>query len=545
MVYLPKFPPIDEPKMGIIQYLFSSEFNVPDNKTILIDGLYTDRCLTYQQLKDSIFKFAAGLQDVCNFKTDDVLALYAPNQYNYSIPLFGAVAANGAVTTANPNYNVKELSYQLEQTKAKVLICHLENLKTALSAAKKVGIPKDRIFIFGDETIQGVQPFSSALIKQRKVTLVDLTHEEAKEKVAFLCFSSGTTGKSKGVMTTHGNMTSNIAQFIMTERPFVDPKKDKMMGVLPFFHIFGLLVLMHCSLYWGLPLYVLPRFDLVRFCELVEKYKISYMPLVPPVYLQLAKSPAVATYDLSSWKLGLSGAAPLGVDLMRLVKAKFPHMILKQAYGLTETSPLALMEPTDHTVEGSAGLLVSNMTAKLVDENGNEVPEGERGELWLKGPNVMKGYINNPEATANCMDQEGYFHTGDVAIVDQNGQFFIVDRLKELIKYKGFQVPPAELESILLNSPIILDCAVIGVYDSSQATEIPRAYIVLDPKVAPSEKIQKEIMKYVSDQVVSYKQIRSVCFIDVIPKSNTGKILRRVLRDQANKETIVGIQSKL
>jgi len=165
-----------------------------------------------------------------------------------------------------------------------------------------------------------------------------------------------------------------------------------------------------------------------------------------------------------------------------------------------------------------------------------EVPQGERGELWLKGPNIMKGYINNPEATADCIDEEGYFHTGDVVVVDKDQHFYVVDRIKELIKYKGFQVPPAELEGILLTSPIIADCAVIGVYDAAQASEIPRAYVTLKPHVVPSDKVAKDIMKFVADQVVPYKQIRTVRFIDVIPKSPAGKILRRILRDAAIEE---------
>ncbi|GAA5798021.1 hypothetical protein HPULCUR_003419 [Helicostylum pulchrum] len=535
MVYKSKLPSIEEPKTGIIQFIFSNKNKTPEDKPLLIDAL-DNRSITYAQLKDSVLRFGAGLQDVCGFKTDDVLALYAPNQYNYSIPLLGSLVANGATTTANPNYNLEELSHQLETTKARVLICHEENVKTALAAASRVGIQLKNIFVFGDKVIQGIQPFETALIRTRKAFPDELTHQQAKEKVAYLCFSSGTTGKSKGVMTTHANITSNTVQYTSLDDAFIDKNVDRMIGVLPLFHIFGLTAILHTALYWGLPVYILPRFDLVKFCETVQNHKISFAPLVPPIYLLLAKHDLISKYDLSSLKIGISGAAPLSADLSRAVKARLPHFIIKQGYGLTETSPSAIVEPTDRTIDGSTGILLANMLAKIVDDQGNEVAQGERGELWLKGPNIMKGYINNPEATADCIDSEGYFHTGDVALVDKDEHFYIVDRIKELIKYKGFQVPPAELEGILLTSPIIADCAVIGIYDSSQATELPRAYVTLKGNIQPSDEVGKQIMKFVADQVTPYKQIRSVRFIDVIPKSPAGKILRRVLRDAALEE---------
>ncbi|CAO3689637.1 unnamed protein product [Rhizopus stolonifer] len=536
MVYSSKYQHFKEPETGVIQYVFSNKYGTPEDKPLLIDALDPSRYITYGQLKDQVLQFAAGLQDICDFKSDDVLALYAPNQYDYSIPVFGAIAANGAVSTANPNYNIKELSYQLDQIKAKVLVCHESNLKTALVAARRTGIPRKRIFLFGDQSIQGIKPFKTALVKERKVTLVELSYQEAKTKVAYLCFSSGTTGKSKGVMTTHSNATASVSQYDIFEESFINKKSGRMIGVLPLFHIFGLMTSLHIALYWGIPVYFLPRFELTLFCKTIETYRISYALLVPPIILMLAKTPLVDNYDLSSLCLTVSGAAPLGADLVNAVTTRFPQMIVKQAYGLTETSPCAVIEPTDRPIHGSIGLLMPNMLAKIVDENDNEVPQGERGELWLKGPNVMKGYINNPEATADCIDQEGYFHTGDIVIVDKDQHFYIVDRKKELIKYKGFQVPPAELEDIMLKLSVVQDCAVIGIYDDEQATEIPRAYIVLTKGTLPTRDIRNYIMKFVADQVVSYKQIRSIRFVESIPRSPAGKILRRILSDQATAE---------
>ncbi|KAL9550127.1 hypothetical protein MBANPS3_004867 [Mucor bainieri] len=462
---------------------------------------------------------------------------------------------DGAATTANPNYNVDELSYQLEMSRAKVIICHEENVKTALKAADRVGISSKNVFVFGDSSIHGTQPFQTALLGSRRAVPEVLTYKEAKDKVAYLCFSSGTTGKSKGVMTTHANVTANTCQWTSIDDPFVDRSQDRMIAVLPFFHIFGLSAILHTAVYWGIPVHVLPRFDLNKFCKIVEKEKITIAPLVPPIYVLLAKEESVLNYDLSSLRIGISGAAPLSGSLSREVKARLPHLSIKQGYGLTEISPAAISEPLDRVIDGSIGVLLPNMTAKVVDEDGKgssvcafatvaldandmelETAQGERGELWLKGPNVMKGYLHNPQATAECIDDEGYFHTGDVVIVDEHQHFFVVDRIKELIKYKGFQVPPAELEGILLKSPIVADAAVVGVYDSAQATEMPRAYITLVNGTAPSDKIARQIMKFVADQVVPYKQLRSLRFVDTIPKSPSGKILRRVLRVSADQE---------
>ncbi|KAL7321159.1 hypothetical protein PS15m_000963 [Mucor circinelloides] len=544
MVYSSKLPSLNLPKSSIIQFLFANKFNTPEDRPLLIDA-NNGRNLTLAELKDQVLRFGAGLQDVCGFQTNDVVAVYAPNQYNYFVPILGALAANGAATTANPNYNVDELSYQLEMSRAKVIICHEENLKTALKAADRVGISKNNIFVFGESSINGIQPFQKALLVSRRSVPDTLTYEEAKDKVAYLCFSSGTTGKSKGVMTTHANVTANTCQWTSIDDSFVDRSKDRMIAVLPFFHIFGLSAILHTAVYWGIPVHVLPRFDLNKFCEVVEKEQITIAPLVPPIYVLLAKEEAVLNFDLSSLRIGISGAAPLSASLGREVKARLPHLSIKQGYGLTEISPAAMSEPLDRVIDGSIGILLPNMFAKVVDEDGKETAQGERGELWLKGPNVMKGYLHNPEATAECIDDEGYFHTGDVVIVDENQHFFVVDRIKELIKYKGFQVPPAELEGILLKSPIVADAAVVGVYDSAQATEMPRAYVTLVSGTAPSEKLARQIMKFVADQVVPYKQLRSLRFVDTIPKSPSGKILRRVLRDAAHQEENADNRPKL
>ena len=291
-------------------------------------------------------------------------------------------------------------------------------------------------------------------------------------------------------------------------------------------------------MYSGYELVVMPKFSLEDFCRIVQAHKITMGYVAPPVVLQLCKSPILDRYDLSSLKMMNSGAAPLTKELVDELWGK-RKLKVKQGYGLSETSP------TTHTQRfkdwyssvGSVGVLLPNQTAKFMSPEEKELPIGEIGELWIKGPNVFMGYLNNPEGTANALTPDGYFKTGDVGYQDKDGNFFITDRVKELIKYKGFQVPPAELEGKMLAHPKIADVAVIGVYDDSQATEVPRAYVRVKDDVSSDEKTAKEIQDWTAANVANHKRLRGgVRFVPEIPKSATGKILRRVLKEVAAKE---------
>ncbi|KAI9322595.1 hypothetical protein BX666DRAFT_2128669 [Dichotomocladium elegans] len=527
MVFTSPFPRIlEEPQCNVVEFIFQNRYNVPDSRPMLIDAVTRDQ-LTYGELREGILKFAAGLQDTCGFKKGDTALIYAPNH------------VCGAASPANPNYTPRELVHQLLQVKAKVLIAHPANYLNALEAAREVGLPRDRIFLFGNQSFGGCLPFKS-LMKQRTAQIVQLSPEEAKELPAYLCFSSGTTGQSKGVMTTqstHANMCINILQYLAIEGKFFDGSRDRTFVTLPYFHIFALNILVNVATFSGLCVFVLERFNLEVLCELIEREHITFGYLVPPILLQIAKNPIASKYNLSSLRWIMSAAAPLGTNLMRALRVRLPQTVIKQAYGLTETSPVAINEPVDQAREGSVGFLVPNMFAKIVNEEGKEVGYGEPGEIWLKGPNIMKGYINNPKETAACIDADGYFHSGDVGLIQEDGRFYIVDRLKELIKYKGFQVAPAELESILLKSPDVEDCAVIGLYDESQATEIPVACVKLTSQAVPSSETAVRLMSFIAKQVVAYKQVRLVVFMDNIPKSEAGKILRRVLRERIKDES--------
>jgi acyl-CoA synthetase (AMP-forming)/AMP-acid ligase II len=300
-------------------------------------------------------------------------------------------------------------------------------------------------------------------------------------------------------------------------------------------------------MYIGWTLVVMPTFSLEKFCSIIQDYRITMGYVVPPVVLMLAKSPLVSNYDLSSIRMMNSGAAPLTRDLVDAVyeRLKIP---VKQGYGLSETSPTTHIQTWEawKTTIGSVGLLLPNQTAKYMSAEEKELPVGETGELWIKGPNIFLGYLNNAEGTKNALTEDGYFKTGDVGHQDSDGNFYITDRVKELIKYKGFQVPPAELEGILIGHPDIDDVAVIGVMHHEQATEVPRAYVVPAKGVEGGRHTERKIVEWLGKKVASHKRLRGgVRFVDMVPKSASGKILRRVLKERAKEEEMKGGKAKL
>jgi acyl-CoA synthetase (AMP-forming)/AMP-acid ligase II len=381
-----------------------------------------------------------------------------------------------------------------------------------------------------------------------------------KSDLAFLVYSSGTTGRPKGVRLTHHNMTANVQQALALEGWLTwdgsksvagipdapRPGGDKILACLPFFHIYGLNCLVHSPVYTGVHTLVLARFELEKWCRLVQDHRVTYSYIVPPIVLLLCKHPAVEKYDLSSLRMTNSGAAPLTRDLVEtLYKRK--GVRVKQGYGLSETSPTIFIQRWEDWLSavGTTGWMVPNLEAKFCavpgagdDSDGTkELALGETGELYVRGPNVFAGYHNNPAATAECLE-DGWFRTGDVGFIDQAGNLTITDRVKELIKYKGFQVPPAELEGYLANHDRIDDVAVVGVESRELGTEVPRAYVVRRGGLSAVEPTDAaEIIAWLNGKVANHKKLRGgIKFVETIPKSVSGKILRRVLKEQAKKE---------
>jgi acyl-CoA synthetase (AMP-forming)/AMP-acid ligase II len=346
------------------------------------------------------------------------------------------------------------------------------------------------------------------------------------EDLAVLPYSSGTTGRMKGVMLSNRNLVANIEQ-AWTSLPLTED--DTLVGVLPFFHSYGQTVVLNMGLAKGSTIVVMARFDLDALLEIVEKYHVTWLHIVPPIVLALATSPQIGERDTSSLKMIVSGAAPLDADLVGRAEERIGAPI-RQGYGLTEVSPVSHKSraaDVDKTPPGSIGPLIPNTEARLVDpETDEDVAEGEEGEIWLRGPQVMLGYLNDDEATAAIFPGDGWMRTGDVGRVDENGYFFIVDRLKELIKYKGYQVPPAELEAVLVSHPKVKDAGVIGV-PMEDGGEAPKACVVAEDGLDADE-----LMAFVAERVAPYKRVREVEFVDEVPKSASGKILRRLLRDQ-------------
>jgi acyl-CoA synthetase (AMP-forming)/AMP-acid ligase II len=330
-------------------------------------------------------------------------------------------------------------------------------------------------------------------------------------------------------MLTHRQIATNLAQLqpLITAGP-----GDRVLAVLPFFHIYGLTALMNAPLRQGATVVVLPRFDLETFLAAIQNHRITGLYVAPPIVLALAKHPMVARYDLSSLKHVVSAAAPLDASLAAACSRRLGLPPVGQAYGMTELSPgthVVPLDAMDDAPPGTVGKLVAGTEMRIVslDDPGKDLGPGESGEILIRGPQIMKGYLGRPDATAAMIDEDGWLHTGDVGHVDEGGWLFVVDRVKELIKYKGFQVAPAELEALLLTHPGIADAAVIGVYDED-GNEVPHAHVVRQPS-AP-ELSAGEVMMYVAEHVAPYKRVRRVTFIDGVPRAASGKILRRELR---------------
>jgi acyl-CoA synthetase (AMP-forming)/AMP-acid ligase II len=479
----------------------------------LIDGP-TGRTVTYGDLARGVRALSAGLASH-GFAKGDVLAVYMPNLPEYAIVFHGVASAGGKCTTVNPLYTANELAHQLQDSGAKLLVTVPPFLDAATEAAERAGV--EEVFVVGEAA--GATPFTELLGDPDDAPDVEI---DPDTDLAVLPYSSGTTGLPKGVMLTHHNLVANLSQ---VQARFPIEPDDTLIGVLPFFHIYGMTVIMNQGLRAGATIVTMPRFDLEQFLELIEEHGVTRAYVVPPIALALGKHPAVEGRDLSSIRTIMSGAAPLGGELSEQVAERIDCSVI-QGYGLTETSPVThCIRPDGENRPGSIGQALPGTECRIVDpESGEDVAEGERGELWIRGPQVMAGYLNNPDATADTIDDEGWLHTGDVAIRDADDFYSIVDRLKELIKYKGFQVAPAELEALLITHPEVGDVAVIGVPDE-EAGELPKAYVV----PAGDELDADALIEWVSGQVSPQKRIRLVEVTDEIPKSPSGKILRRVL----------------
>jgi 4-coumarate--CoA ligase len=506
-------PDVDIPRVPITEHVLQQAQRVPD-RPAFIDGP-TGRTYTYAQFAGAVRAFAGGLQQR-GLGPGSTIALMSPNIPEFAIVFHGAAVAGVAVSTINPTYTAEEVNFQLRDSGSTLLITIAMFAETAAAAA--ADSPVTEIFVIGDAP-EGITSFTDLM--GAPIEQVDV---DPDEQIVVLPYSSGTTGFPKGVMLTHRNLVANLVQ---CEDALEVEDGEVVLAVLPFFHIYGMQVLMNFFLSRGSTIVTVPRFDLEQSLGLIQEHRITRLFAVPPIVLALAKHPVVDQYDLSSLKQVFSGAAPLGAELALAAADRIGCEVV-QGYGMTEMSPVSHVTRMGGFKPGTCGVTVANTECRIVDaENGDDQGVGGVGELWVRGPQVMKGYLNNPEATAETIDSEGWLHTGDVGFIDEDGHLTIVDRVKELIKFKGFQIAPAELEALLLTHPAIADAAVIGVPDD-EAGERPRAFIVVKPDAEVS--IQ-EITDFTAEHVATYKVVHDVLFTDEIPKSASGKILRRVLRE--------------
>jgi len=488
LIYRSPEPDIKIPDVTLTEHVIGAASARGDHPAIIDSA--TEETTTYVELARKVDEVAASLQSK-GIAKGDVVALVGPNSAAWTIGYHAILRAGAVVTPINPLLTPDEAGKQIENSAAKLVI---DDPVSTVEAAKPGATPDE----------------------------VDVSPDD----LAVLPYSSGTTGQMKGVMLTHRNLVANIEQ-AWSSMPIGED--DVLVGMLPFFHIYGQTVVLNLGLAKGAAIVTMPRFDLDHFLEIVERHDVTWLHVAPPVILALATAPQVEGRDFSKLKLVISGAAPLDGDLASRAEDRIGAPI-RQGYGMTELSPVShksRLARVEETPPGSVGALIPNTEARLVDpESGEDAVEGEEGEIWIRGPQVMQGYLNNPEATAETLTDDGWLRTGDMGRVDEEGFFYIVDRLKELIKYKGYQVPPAELEAVLVSHPKVKDAGVIGV-QAGDGEEIPKACVVCGEDVDGDE-----LMAYVAERVAPYKRVREIQFVDEVPKSASGKILRRVLREQ-------------
>jgi 4-coumarate--CoA ligase len=502
---------VDVPAISITEMLFEGLRGREEERAI-IDGATGDG-YSAGDLMDRIMRLAGGLTER-GILPGGTVAILAPNMPDYPVIFHGVAWGGGTVTTINPTYTAPEIHHQLVDSGAVMLVTIPAFSELAQSAIVGTGV-RDLVVIGAESGLSLEAVMGEILPAQAPVDL--------DGDIVVLPYSSGTTGRPKGVMLTHRNLVANVAQSAavagVTDR-------DVAVAFLPFFHIYGMTVLMNLFLQQRARIVTMPRFDLEMFLRLIQDHRATRLYIVPPVALALAKHPLVDQFDLSSVEEIFSGAAPLGPETEVAVGARFAARSV-QGYGMTEMSPISHMTVAGNVRHGSSGQAVPSTECRIVNpETLEDMPPGQEGELWVRGPQVMKGYLNNPDATAETLTPEGWLRTGDLAIIDADGFMFIRDRLKELIKFKGFQVAPAEVEAALCAHPGVADAAVIGKPDE-EAGEVPVAFVVCAQGAQLGE---TDLRAHVEGCLAHYKHPGEYRFVDSVPKSASGKILRRELR---------------
>ena len=532
------FPDIDIPAVSVYELLFGDLDEADLDRVALVDGPSGDET-SYRQLIAQVDALAGSLASR-GLAVGDRVGILCPNVPAFATVFHGVLRAGGTATTINSLYTVGEITRQLQSAGATWLFTVSPLYPQAAEAAEAAGIDADHLVVI--DGAPGHPSLRDLLFDRAAPPVVDF---DPATHLAVLPYSSGTTGHPKGVMLTHRNLVANVLQC----RDVIPlTRDDRVLAVLPFFHIYGMSVLLDFALLKRAALVTMPKFELTEFLRTISDQRCSWVFIAPPIAVALAKHPVVAEYDLSSVQVVFSGAAPLDRTLATAVAERLDCVVC-QGYGMTETSPVTHVVPVGETgIDRSAiGLAIPNTECRLVDpETGAEIEvpaagEGVSapGELLIRGPQVMSGYLGDAESTANTMETDGWLHTGDIATVDADGVYTIVDRLKELIKYKGYQVAPAVLEAVLLAHPEVVDAAVIGVVDDD-GQEVPKAFVVRREAEGAEALDEARVIAWVEERVAPHEKVRLVEFIDTVPKSTSGKILRKDLRARIGRHAAVG-----
>lgn len=466
----------------------------------------------------------------------ETISLFSQNTVWYPVAMFAGLRVGAKISGASPAYNVEEMAFALKTADAKFLMTTPDSMEVASKSAEIAGLPKSNVFLLEGElpgytTVQELIKIGQSYGKQGQTPAFKLPPgKKNKDICGFLSFSSGTTGLPKAVMISHQNV---IAQCLQIEQITPNTHK-KIMAVLPLFHITGLVHQMHLPILLNAEVIMLPQFTMKGMLDTIVEYQLRELLLVPPILIRLVRDPIVDKYDLSHVTRFSSGAAPLSEEIIQLLQKKFPNTGFKQGYGMTESCSCITAHPPDkyaYKYAHSGGAVCASTEVKILKEDGTEGDVGEVGEVLAKGPQIVMGYLNNDKATRDTFDKDGFLHTGDQGLIDEEGMIHITDRIKELIKVKGIGVAPAELEDLLLGHDKVEDVAVMGILDDYSG-ELPKAFVKLKGGVQADTAVGKELIAFVKEKKVRHKWVKEIEFIPEIPKSASGKILRRVLRDK-------------
>jgi acyl-CoA synthetase (AMP-forming)/AMP-acid ligase II len=550
-IYRSPYPDIDIKSVDLVSYLFSNPLNTPLDRPLYIDAISGEQH-TFGDVIQRTRSLSNGLRQSIGVKPNDVVALLSPNTIDYPVVCHAIIGSRAIVSPTSAALTAIELNAQLKTSGARFIIVHSSLLETAQKAAK--GTSVEKIVLIDGQTQNG-QPTCNYLASTFAPSdFLAIDPAEADRQPTFICFSSGTSGAAKGVISTHQNITSNLQQWrhnLETGLPSQQPARKSAIAFLPFSHIYGLNLFICQCLAWGTTVVIMPKFDLELYLNCIQKYRPDELALVPPIALMLVKDPRVSKYDLSSVRKIMSAAAPLTIELASALEAKLSaiantQVFCTQSWGLTETSPMATTIPNDRMDKRNTGVgcLVPNMQLRFVDpetmKDAAVKSDGstEPAEIWCRGPNVVSGYYNNDKAMKESyhIDEDGtrWFRTGDIGTIDRDGYVAILDRIKEMIKYKGLQVIPSELEGKLVDHPDVEDAAVTGIWVEEKATELPVAFVVLSRQA--KDRDQKAVLDgihaWLNERVSNHKRLRGgIQVLSQIPKSPSGKILRRQLRD--------------